>query len=185
MMIAALGYGLCTGRAEALCTALISGMENAVQVGVFLLGTMCFWGGWMRVADEAGLTRRLARLFRPLIRLLFPRIAPDGEAAQAISMNMAANLLGMGNAATPMGLAAMRVLKRDAPGADASNAMITFVVLNTAGFQLIPSTVASLRQAAGSASPFDLMGCIWLTSLGSVATGLAVCFLLQGREVRR
>ena len=138
-----------------------------------LLGMMSLWSGLMQIADRAGITRGLARAFRPVLRRLFPRLAPDGAAAQAICMNVAANLMGMGNAATPLGLEAMKRLSAENGGRDkASPDMIKFIVMNSAAFHLIPTTVASMRQDHGCASPFDIMPAAWVTSALSLAAGL-------------
>ena len=137
----------------------------------------------MQVADRAGITRGTAKLFSPLLRVLFPGLKPDGKAATAICMNLSANLLGMGNAATPFGLAAMHALAEERPHHGiATDHMITFVVMNTACFQLIPSTVAALRSNAGSADPFDIMVCTWVASLGTLLCGLSASWALKRRK---
>lgn len=185
MMAAALGYGLYSGRADDVTAAMISGAGEAVALTLTLLGIMSLWSGLMRIADQAGIMHGLARAFRPVLRRLFPNIEPDGPAAQAICMNVAANLMGMGNAATPFGLTAMREIKKETHVTDtASNEMITFVVMNTACLQLIPSTIAALRRSAGSLTPFDVMPCIWMTSIGSLAVGLTVAVLLRTAPLR-
>ena len=131
-------------------TIWFAGAGEAVTLVIALAGAMCLWGGLMRIADCAGLTKKLAKSFSPFLRLLFPSLEPESEAAQAISMNLSANLLGMGNAATPFGIAAMKELAKRSPYPEvATDEMITFVVMNTASVQLIPATVAMLRSAAG------------------------------------
>lgn len=183
MMAAALGYGMITGRLPAVTAAMLSGAGNAVTLTVTLLGMMSLWGGLMHIAEQAGLMRALARVFRPIFRLLFPRLAPDGAAAQAICMNVAANLMGMGNAATPLGLTAMREMQKELHTGDTASAeMVTFVVMNTACLQLVPSTIAALRRSAGSDAPFDVMPCIWITSVSAWLVGIGVAFLLRCRE---
>lgn len=180
MILAALLCGICTGRSEALTAAMFSGAAGAVELVLSLLGAMCLWSGVMRVAERAGVTRALARLFSPILRLLFPQVPRNSAAARAICMNISANLLGMGNAATPFGLTAMREMAQLEPGTgSATDAMITFVVMNTACFQLIPSTIAVLRSNAGSAAPFDIMPCIWITSLSALTCGLVGSWLMQ------
>ncbi len=187
LMLAAVICGAATGRMEAVTGALLSGAADAVALALTLLGVMSLWSGLMRVAERAGLTRALARQFAPLLRVLFPGLEPDSAAAQAICMNVAANLLGMGNAATPFGLAAMKELARRSPTPGvASNDMITFVVMNTACLQLLPSTIAALRQAAGSAAPFDITPCVWITSVVSLSVGLLTAWALRLPEhIRR
>ncbi len=183
MMLAALGYSAFTGCGTEVTAAMFAGAESAVTLTVSLLGTMCLWSGLMQVADRAGITHGVAKLFAPLLRLLFPGLKPDGQAATSICMNLSANLLGMGNAATPFGLAAMHALAEERPhGGVATDHMVTFVVLNTACFQLIPSTVAALRSSAGSTDPFDIMVCTWITSLGALVCGLAASWVLKKRK---
>ncbi len=183
IMAAAFGYGIFSGKSADVTTAMLSGAGNAVTLTATLLGMMSLWSGLMQIADRAGITRGLARAFRPVLRRLFPRLAPDGAAAQAICMNVAANLMGMGNAATPLGLTAMREMQRELHTGDtASDEMVTFVVMNTACLQLIPSTIAALRRSAGSTAPFDVMPAIWVTSVCAWLAGLSVVFLLRRRR---
>ena len=151
MILLAIITGTAGGNMSAVSTAAMNGCGQAVQLVISLTGTICLWSGVMGIADRSGLTGALSRAFRPLNRFLFRELDPDGPAVKAISLNMAANLLGLGNAATPLGLAAMKELEKvnRHPGA-ASQAMVTFVVLNTASIQLLPTTNAYLRLAAGS-----------------------------------
>lgn len=139
----------------------------------------------MEIARRCRLTEALARLLHPLTRWLFPTVPQGSPAMQAISMNLSANLLGLGNAATPLGLAAMRELQKLNPHKDsASNAMVTFVAMNTASLQLIPTTCAVLRQQAGSAAPMEILPAVWLTGLSSLAVVLLLDRLLRGKSHR-
>ena len=134
----------------------------------------------MEIARRCRLTEALARLLRPLTRWLFPTVPQGSPAMQAICMNLSANLLGLGNAATPLGLAAMRELQKLNPHKDSSsNAMVTFVAMNTASLQLIPTTCAALRQQAGSAAPMEILPAVWLTGLSSLAVVLLLDRLLN------
>ena len=153
-----------TGRMEALSAAALSGCGEAVSLVIALTGMLCLWSGLMEIARRCRLTEALARLLCPLTRRLFPTVPQGSPAMQAICMNLSANLLGLGNAATPLGLAAMRELQKLNPHKDsASNAMVTFVAMNTASLQLIPTTCAVLRQQAGSAAPMEILPAVWLT----------------------
>ena len=165
--------------------AALQGCGDAVQLVLSLAGMMCLWCGIMNIAVRCGLTEKLARLFRPLTRRLFRGIPEDGPAMQAICMNLSANLLGLGNAATPLGLAAMQELQKLNSIPDtASNAMLIFVVLNTASLQLIPTTNAYLRLKAGSAAPMEILPAVWIASAFSIAVGLAAAFLpLHKKEI--
>ena len=171
-----------TGRMEALSAAALSGCGEAVSLVIALTGMLCLWSGLMEIARRCRLTEALARLLHPLTRWLFPTV-PQGS--QAICMNLSANLLGLGNAATPLGLAAMRELQKLNPHKDsASNAMVTFVAMNTASLQLIPTTCAALRQQAGSAAPMEILPAVWLTGLSSLAVVLLLDRLLRGKSRR-
>lgn len=174
-----------TGRMEALSAAALSGCGEAVSLVIDLTGMLCLWSGLMEIARRCRLTEALARLLRPLTRWLFPTVPQGSPAMQAICMNLSANLLGLGNAATPLGLAAMRELQKLNPHKDsASNAMVTFVAMNTASLQLIPTTCAALRQQAGSAAPMEILPAVWLTGLSSLAVVLLLDRLLRGKSHR-
>ena len=174
-----------TGRMEALSAAALSGCGEAVSLVITLTGMLCLWSGLMEIARRCRLTEALARLLRPLTRWLFPTVPQGSPAMQAICMNLSANLLGLGNAATPLGLAAMRELQKLNPHKDsASNAMVTFVAMNTASLQLIPTTCAALRQQAGSAAPMEILPAVWLTGLSSLAVVLLLDRLLRWKSRR-
>lgn len=154
------------GTAGEVTTALFDGVAAAVTLSVKLLGTLCLWCGIMNIAQQSGLCRMISRLLMPLIRLLFPEYSRDREISEAVAMNMTANLLGLGNAATPTGIEAVRLMRRkNGNKAEATKEMMTFAVINTAALKIIPSTVAALRQAAGSAEPMDIIFCVWISSV--------------------
>lgn len=185
MLIFSLVTAAFTGRMEALSSAALSGCGDAVALSVSLAGMLCLWSGLMEIARRCRLTEALAKLFRPVTRLLFPTVRQDSDAMSAICMNLSANLLGLGNAATPLGLAAMRELQKGNPDpAIASNPMVTFVVLNTASLQLVPTTCAALRQQAGSAAPMEILPAVWLTGAVALAAALLTERLLRGKEHR-
>ena len=169
----ALLFGIWNGNAAALGGAVIDGAAGAVQVTLSLCGMMCLWCGMMEVLREAGAIRRLSRLLRPLLRLIFPRAAQTGEGLEEISANVSANLLGIGNAATPMALRAMEQLQKHNPKPDRASAeQITLAVLNTASVSLIPANLLALRRAAGSPQPYAIMVPVWIVSV--VCAALAV-----------
>ena len=170
-----------TGRMSELSASILSGAGSAVTLVISLTGMMCAWTGMMKIAENAGITRLLSRALSPLMRRLFPSCEKDGPAVRAMCMNITANLLGLGNAATPLGIAAMKELKKTSPSQTASNAMVTFVVLNTASIQLIPTFMATLRAQYGSVSPFDILPSVWVTSFGAVFAGMVAVKLMEGR----
>lgn len=170
--------GAFRGNMDVVSAAALQGGGDAIQLVISLAGMMCLWCGVMQIAERCGLTERLARLFRPVTRRLFPTLAPEGPAMQKICMNLSANLLGLGNAATPLGLAAMQELQKQNLRPDtASDAMLIFVVLNTASLQLIPTTNAFLRLQAGSAAPMEILPGVWIASICSITVGLLAAIL--------
>ncbi len=182
MLLLSILGGLLTGRMDAVAAAAMSGAAQGVTLCLSLVGMLCLWSGLMKVAHAAGVTALFARALSPLIRVLFPGVDPKGSAGEALSMSMAANFLGLGSAATPLGINAMRELARDAPPGVASDNMVMLVVLNTASIQLIPTTIAMYRQAAGSSVPFSILPAVWLASVLSVAAGVLCAKLLARRK---
>lgn len=168
------------GNTNELSTALIKSGESSIELLLTLAGIMCLWTGIMNIAKESGLTKLFARLFSPLLKPLFPRLNKDSQAFQNISMNISANLLGLGNAATPFGLKAMQNLNTLNNNSDvASNEMIIFVVMNTASLQLLPTTLATLRQSYGSQAPFEVIVPIWISSACALCVALILACTLN------
>lgn len=165
--------GAITGNLDQVANAILTEGGNAVALVGAIAGGICFWSGIMRIAEKSRLSEILGAAISPLIRLLFRELDPKGEAAGKIAMNMVANFLGLGNAATPLGIAAMQAMEKEQRTAGrASNSMVLLVVLNTASFQLIPTTTAMIRQSMGAVAPFDILPAVWLSSLVSVAIGI-------------
>lgn len=174
MVVLSLLFGIITGNLEQVANAALEGANSAIELSVSMAGILCLWSGVMEILNVCGLSAGLARLFRPLLRRLMPNAARDEETLAAISANVSANLLGLGNAATPLGIEAARKMGRRSPGT-ASDAMCMLVVCNTASIQLIPTTVATVRSAAGCAAPFDILPAVWLASALSVGVGILAC----------
>ncbi|MDR3178883.1 MAG: spore maturation protein A [Oscillospiraceae bacterium] len=171
-----------TGRLEEVSNSILSGTNEAVKLTISLLGMMCFWTGIMKIADKGGITILLANFFSPVMRLLFPDYKKTSPAIKAICMNITANFLGLGNAATPMGIAAMKEMQRENPKKEiANNSMAMFVIINTASIQLIPTTMAILRKVHGSTSPFDVMPCVWISSAVALLIGIISAKILEKR----
>lgn len=180
MMLVSIIVAAFTGRLDITMQEGMRAATGAMTLVLGLAGVMCLWTGLMKIADKSGMVNVLCRLSRPFARLLFPDIAPTSPAMSAIMLNITANLLGMGNAATPLGLKAMGELDKLNHGSTrASNAMCMFVVLNTASLQLIPSTIIAIRSAAGSANPFEVILPIWIASIITAVVGIMMTFLLQ------
>ena len=171
MVGAAILCGLATGNGPAVAKGALDGAAAGVELCLSMMGVLCLWMGVMEVMERSGIARGLTRLLRPAVRRLYPDFARDEGVMDAVSANLSANLLGLGNAATPLGLEASRLMAQRTPGV-ASDGLCMLVVTNTASLQLIPTTVASLRSAAGSANPFDILPAVWLASAISVVVGV-------------
>lgn len=176
MAVLSILCGLATGRGDLVAAAAVEGAQAAVELCVSIAGMLCLWTGVMEIMRRSGLAEGLSRLLRPVLSALFPQVSGDRGVMDSISANVSANLLGLGNAATPLGIEAVRRMERKSPGT-ASDAMCMLVVCNTASIQLIPTTVASVRAAAGSSSPFDILPAVWLASALSVGVGITSCKL--------
>ena len=183
MAVCAVIIGAMNGNLAAVGTAALEGAGSAIQLCLTMAGAMCLWSGVMEVMKRCELDKMLAKLFQPILRLILPRAGRDGETLAALSGNVSANLLGLGNAATPLGIRAAQRMARGLDGT-ASDELCRLVVLNTASIQLLPTTVAALRVSYGCASPFDILPCVWISSVLSVSAGLAAAWIL-GKVWRR
>lgn len=179
LLAAAVAVAAANGRMAELTGAAVESAGKAVTLAIGLAGVMTLWLGLLRVAEEAGLVRALARAARPLMRRLFPAVPPEHPAMGAMLMNISANLLGLGNAATPFGVKAMQELEAlNRHKGTASDAQALFCALNTASVQLIPASVIALRASAGSRAPGEIIGATLLASLCGAATAVIVAKLL-------
>ena len=165
------------GRAAALSAAVMQGAQSGVTLAISIAGSLCLWAGIGRAMEKLGVTEKLSRLLRPVMHRLFPSTREDRALAGALSANVCANFLGLGNAATPPGIEAARRLAARSPG-QASDELCRLIVLNTASIQLIPANVAAVRSSLGCATPFDILPAVWLTSLCSAGLGLAAAWAL-------
>ncbi|WP_295764481.1 spore maturation protein A [uncultured Oscillibacter sp.] len=182
MVTLSLVFGLASGELDAVAGAALEGARSAIELSLSMAGILCLWSGVMEIMNACGLSAGLARLFRPVLRRLLPDACRDEETLAAVSANVSANLLGLGNAATPLGIRAARRMARGC-GGTASDELCRLVVLNTASIQLLPTTIASVRAAAGCAAPFDILPAVWMASALSVAAGLLAAWALsRGRR---
>ena len=177
--------GLLTGHMDAVGTAAMEGAAAAVELCLSMLGTLCLWNGIMEVMARAGLSAKLSRLLGPVLRRLYPDFAADRAVMDAVSANVSANLLGLGNAATPPGMEAARRMAARTPGV-ASDSLCLLVVCCTASIQLLPTTVAAVRAAAGCKTPFDILPAVWFTSAVALIVGISAAKLMTriGRSRR-
>ena len=177
-------FALLLGNGAALNAAIPQGAQAGITLALSLAGSICLWTGVGKVMEKAGLTAALSKLLKPVLHRVFPGTRSDPLLSGTLSANICANFLGLGNAATPMGIrATRRMLDPDRPGL-ATDEMCRLIVLNTASIQLIPANVAAVRVGLGCQSPFDILPAVWITSLCSAGMGLIAAWLL-GRVWKR
>ncbi len=178
-------FGIASGNTSELSNAVLDGAASAVTLTLSLCGIMCLWCGIMRVLEDCGIIAKLSRLMKPILSVFFPDAARTDNGIGEISANISANLLGIGNAATPLALRAMQKLQADNPDPSAASGdMITLAVLNTASVNLIPTTILALRRSAGSVAPYSVIVPIWICSFASSALALILTRALH-TKVRR
>ena len=171
-------FVLVNGRAEAVSAAAVDGAARAVELCISMAGPLALWAGLGRLMERTGLTDILAKVLSPVLARLFPQFREDRELAGQLSANVTANLLGLGNAATPAGIRAAGRLRDPRDPTRSTDALCRLVVMNTASIQLLPTTVAAVRQSAGCATPFDILPCVWVSSILSVMAGLAAAKIM-------
>lgn len=173
-----LAGALLLGNGSALAAAVPQGAQAGVTLAVSMAGSICLWSGVGKLMEKAGMTGALSRLLRPILGRIFPSFRRDPSLACSLSANVCANFLGLGNAATPMGIqAAQRLTAHGEPGI-ATDELCRLIVLNTASIQLIPANVAAIRSSMGCATPFDILPAVWVTSLCSAGIGVLAAWLL-------
>ena len=177
LFLLSLYFSAISGQSVPTGAAALAGAEAGLRFCFSIAGGLCFWCALMELMERCGLAARLSAALQPLLRRLFPHACTQAETLAALSENLSANLLGLGNAATPAGIRAARGIAR--LGEPAFNELGTLVVLNTASVQLLPGTIIALRAAAGASAPFDVMGAVWISSLLSVAAGLGAAAILK------
>ena len=173
-------FALFTGNADKITEAIVGGSNNTVNFVIELTGIMCFWCGVMKVAEKSGLTKILAKILRPVLKVLFKDAAKDEKALGAIVMNLTANMMGLSNAATPFGIKAMEEMDRiNKKSSIASNDMALFLVMNAACIQLVPTTIISIRAAAGSQNPGIIIIPAIISTGVALIVGIVCCKILQ------
>lgn len=184
MIIASYVFSFFAGTTDAVTKSVFNGCADAVSLVISLLGMMCLWTGLLEVAHRSGLVKKVHTLLSPFISWLFPSIDKNSDVAGEISMSITANLLGLSNAATPLGLSVMEKLeKRNYIKDTASDEMCMFVVINTASVTLLPTTLLTLRTAYSSSAPFEVIVPIWIVSIISLLSGI-ICAKLCSRRKR-
>ena len=178
-IIISFSYAIFSGNLQNLNTSIFDSVESAVSLSITMLGTMCLWSGIINVAANTNIMKMLNKLLKPIIKFLFPEIKENKKAQNEISMNMVANILGLGNAATPLGLKAMETLQEENKNKQAlSNSMIMLIVLNTASIQIIPTTIIAIRSSLGAENPTSIIVPIWIATICAAIVGVTVTKLL-------
>lgn len=173
MIIIAIVLSIVSENLQELITSLMESTQSALETALDMLGMMCMWSGFMKIAEKSGIVKSISKKVTPLVKFLFPELPKDNEATGHIAMNMTANILGLGNIATPLGLKAMEKLEYyNENKTRLSNSMMMFIILNTASIQLIPTSVIALRATYDSNNPADVVLPIIIASLGSVIAGI-------------
>lgn len=175
MLAASLVCSVLQGTSRALAASVLQGAQSGVELAISIAGSLCLWSGVGKLMDAAGITNLLSGLLRPLLNRVFPSTQNNPDLSRSISGNICANFLGLGNAATPMGIRAAKAMKS---GETATDELCRLVVLNTASIQLIPTNVAAVRSALGCSTPFDILPAVWITSLCSASLGVSAAWLL-------
>jgi len=180
MIFTGLVLAFVEGKTEAVTDAAMKGAGSAVELTIGLMGVICVWCGIMKIAEKSGLTGIIGKLLTPVMKKIFPGLPPRHPAMSAIIMNMASNMLGLSNAATPFGIKAMEELQKLNPQKEkATNAMAMFLVINSSCIQLIPATVLSIRSAAGSQNPSEIIITTIMSSICATIVGIISCKLLE------
>lgn len=168
-------YAILVGNVDDVNKSIFDSAGSAVELSITFLGTMCLWNGIMRIVQETSLISKLTELLNPIMKFLFPKLRKESPAKKEISMNIIANILGLGNAATPLGIRAMSELQKENVKKDTlSNCMIMFIVLNTASLQLIPTTVIAIRTSLGSENPSIVIVPVWIVTIIAAVTAVLV-----------
>lgn len=171
MMLLSMIFGAVGGNIEETVNAGFEGAAGAVETVLSFAGIMCLWNGLLEAATASGLSEKIKNLMMPVMKKLFPKVGKNSDAMNYITLNVTANMLGTGNGATPMGINAMKELKKSA-GDKPDEAMCMFAVMNTSAFQLLPSSIIAIRASAGSADPFSVIVPVWICSLTALIAGI-------------
>ena len=178
-IILSFSYAIFSGNLQNLNSSIFESLESAVNLSITMLGTMCLWSGIIHVATNTKIINIIHKLLKPVIKFLFPEIKYNTKAQNEISMNMVANILGLGNAATPLGLKAMETLQEENEHKETlSNSMIMLIVLNTASIQIIPTTIIAIRSSLGSENPTAIIVPVWIATICAGIAGISITKLL-------
>ena len=178
-IIISFSYAIFFGNLNSLNAEIFSSLENAIKLSINLLGTICVWNGIMQIASKTSVIDKLTSFLKPIIRYLFPDLKKRPKIQKEISMNMIANILGLGNAATPLGLKAMKSMQEENEDKDVlSDSVAMFIVINTASIQIIPTTVIAIRNSLGSENPTSIVFPVWIATICAAISGIVAVKIL-------
>lgn len=173
-------YAILNGNIEEFNNSIFTSCAQTVDLILKLFGTMCLWNGLMKIVQETSLMKKLTKFISPLMKILFPKMKKEDKEYKEITINIIANLLGIGNAATPLGLKAMQTMQEKNPQKDRiTDSMAMFIVLNTASIQLIPSTVIAVRASLGSVNPSQIIVPVWIATIAADVAGIVASKILM------
>ena len=179
-------YAIFNGNVEQINNSVFNSTSNAVELSITFLGTICLWNGIMKIAQNTSIISKLTKKLKPIINFLFPEMKKNEKAKEEISMNIIANVLGLGNAATPLGLKAMKTMQEENPKKDTiSNSMAMFIVLNTASLQLIPTTVIAIRASLNSSNPTQIILPVWGATIVAAIAGITATKIFIKKESKK
>ena len=174
-IIISFSYAIFSGNLENLNNSIFESTNSAIKLSIDLLGSMCLWSGIMQIASKTTLIENLTKLLNPLLNFLFPKLKENKKIKKEVSMNIIANILGLGNAATPLGLKAMKSMQEENKNKETlSDTMMMFIVINTASIQLIPTTVIAIRNSLGSQNPTSIIFPTWISTIIAAVIGITV-----------
>lgn len=175
-IIISFSFAIFSGNLEQLNSSIFESTSDAINLSLSLLGTICLWNGIMKIASSTCITEKLTKFLKPIIKFLFPELKNNSKIQEEISMNMIANILGLGNAATPLGLKAMSSMQRENDKKDSlTDSMMMFIVINTASIQIIPTTVIAIRNSLGSENPTAIVFPVWIATIFAAIARNCVC----------
>lgn len=185
-IIISISFAIMTGNIDKVNNSIFESAKTAVELSITMLGTMCLWSGIMEIADNTSIIEKLLKILRPILKKLFPKVKENSKEYKEMCMNIVANLLGLGNAATPLGLKAMRTLQeKNENKKSLTDTMAMFIVLNTASLQIIPTTVISIRASLNSSNPTKIIVPVWIATISAAITGITAIKIFAKIEEKK
>lgn len=181
-IIISIVYGILVGKVNEINMSIFNSVDNAVETTIKLAGTICLWNGIIKMIEKTSLINTLKKILKPVLKIIFPDIKEESKEHGEISMNIIANMLGLGNAATPIGINAMKSMhESNKDKAKLSNSMALFIIINTASIQIIPTTVIAIRTALGSSNPTQIIPAVWIATICAATTAILTAKILMKR----